>query len=52
MALDFAWLQVCDALLRLPGASVGADMEEAEARRLELPVFKSCGEVEAWMKGR
>jgi hypothetical protein len=30
---DFAWLDVCDALLRLPGESPGADREVARARQ-------------------
>ena len=36
---DFAWLAKCDALLRLPGESVGADREIEEARRLGIPIF-------------
>src|SRR5262245_13074316 len=37
--LDLAFLPCCDALLRLPGESSGADGEVAEARRLGIPVF-------------
>ena len=39
MALDFAWIERCDALLRLPGASRGADREADHARALGLTIF-------------
>ena len=39
MDLDFAWLSKCDALLRLPGHSIGADREVAFARANKIPVF-------------
>jgi hypothetical protein len=41
MALDLGWLSTCQALVRLPGESKGADIEVAEARRLGIPVFDS-----------
>ncbi len=41
MALDFAYLAVCDVLLRLPGPSKGSDREVAEAKRLGIPVYYS-----------
>lgn len=47
LELDFEWLRVCDAVLRLPGESVGADKETAEACRLGIPVYgfrKAVGE--------
>jgi hypothetical protein len=37
--LDLAFLPCCDALLRLQGASAGADMEVARAQALGIPVF-------------
>jgi hypothetical protein len=40
-ALDFAWLAVCDAAVRLPGHSTGADAEVAWCRRHRIPVFAS-----------
>jgi len=43
LAYDIAWLRKCDALLRLPGASEGADEEEKVARLIGLPVFGSEG---------
>ncbi len=45
MRLDLAWLSKCDALVRLPGESPGADREVAEAERLGLPVFLG---IDAW----
>lgn len=39
LAYDFEWLRQCDAMIRLPGESVGADREETEARRLGMPVL-------------
>jgi len=39
LALDLAWLRICDCLIRLPGHSNGADMEVVQAQRCGLPVF-------------
>jgi hypothetical protein len=47
---DLAWLSLCDALLRLPGASVGADREVAEAERLRKPVFHSLDALREWLQ--
>ncbi len=44
-ALDMEWLRVCDAVVRIPGRSPGADAEVAEARRLGIPVFGSVEEA-------
>lgn len=46
--MDLAIVARCDCVLRLPGESVGADMEAAEAGRLGLPVFNTAAEVVAW----
>lgn len=40
---DAAWLERCDALVRLPGDSPGADGEVALARRRGIPVFEGVG---------
>lgn len=45
MALDFAWISRCCALLRLPGHSPGADREVAHAKELGIPVFNVVEEV-------
>lgn len=43
------FLSFCDALLRLPGESKGADNEVAEAKTcLGIPVFYSLSEVSNW----
>jgi hypothetical protein len=39
MQLDRAWLEQCDALVRLEGESIGADMEVEWAGELSIPVF-------------
>jgi hypothetical protein len=38
-------LQHCDAVLRLPGASTGADRDVAIARERGLPVYASVEEI-------
>jgi len=38
---DKNWLLLCDSLLRLPGESKGADIEEAFAREHDIPVYYS-----------
>ena len=38
LALDLEWLRDCDVVLRLPGESVGADLEVAEALKLGIRV--------------
>lgn len=40
-------LQHCDAVLRLPGASAGADMDVTIARERDLPVYFSVDEIPA-----
>lgn len=41
MTLDLAWLERCDALVRLPGTSAGADREVAKAKELGLFVHRA-----------
>ena len=38
----------CDAVLRLPGESTGADQDVAIARERGLPVFFALDEIPAW----
>lgn len=40
-------LQHCDAVLRLPGESAGADQDVAIARQRGLPVYRSVEEIPA-----
>ena len=42
---DNEWLKVCDAVLRLPGDSVGADNEVKLAQSLGIPVYYSVGDL-------
>lgn len=48
MLLDFAWIERCDALLRIPGESSGADREMEHARAKGIPVFLSIKSVLEW----
>ncbi len=43
--MDILWLGMCDALLRLPGESRGADLEVIEARRLYMPIYWSVNDL-------
>ena len=49
---DMEWLSKCDALIRLPGESTGADAEEARARKLGIPVFYTADDLLKWRKDR
>ena len=42
---DIEWLRLCDALLRLPGESSGADKEVALSEGLGKPVYYSVHEI-------
>ena len=50
LPMDLEWLRLCHAVLRLPGASHGADAEVAEAQRVGLPVFHDMEALLVWMK--
>jgi hypothetical protein len=41
MAYDFTWIEVCDALIRLPGESSGSDREVLFAASKNIPVYFS-----------
>ena len=45
MMQDIEWLKVCDAILRLPGESTGADREVGIAQELGLRLFFSIENV-------
>jgi hypothetical protein len=45
LGIDLPWVDVCHAVLLLPGESKGADIEVAEAKRLGIPVFCSIPEL-------
>lgn len=48
MAIDLAFLERCDGLLRLPGESKGADQEVEYAKRQGIPVFYEVERARAW----
>lgn len=44
-AYDLHWLEKCDAVLRLPGESLGADNEEEFAEMLGKPVIHKLSDL-------
>lgn len=52
-AFDLEWLRACDALVRLPGESKGADAEVAFALNLGLAVYRTVEDaVQATVVGK
>jgi len=51
LAWDMKWLARCDAMLRIPGDSPGADLEEAFCQEQGIPVFRSIHDLVAWTEG-
>ena len=49
MRVDYDWIDVCDAVLRIPGISEGADMETRYARNHGKPVFNSIVDLEYYV---
>lgn len=47
---DFSWLEVCDAVLRIPGKSNGADREVVFALEHNIPVFYSIKSLKETIK--
>ena len=45
LKIDQEWLQQCDAVLRLPGESNGAEIEVALAKEKGIPVFYSLDKL-------
>lgn len=45
LANDLPWVAVSDAVLRLPGESVGADLEVRHAESLGIPVYESMDQL-------
>ena len=48
LGMCLKWLSKCDALYRMPGISAGANMEEAEARELGIPIFYDMDKLIEW----
>jgi hypothetical protein len=51
LAMDLEVVGRCDAVLRLPGESVGADGETEHARALGIPVFHDLAACVAYCRG-
>src|SRR5262252_3008954 len=52
LQLDQEFLPCCDALIRLPGLSSGADEEVALAGQLGIPVFTEIDALVAFFRNR
>lgn len=53
LAWDFAWLDACDALVRLPGHSPGSDREVKRAETNKQPIYflhDLEGDLEEWLR--
>lgn len=48
MDLDLPIVERCEALLRIPGASAGADLEVQHAIKCGIPVFYQEADIIAW----
>jgi len=42
---DLEWVKTCDCLLRLPGHSIGADIEVEHAKKHNIQIFYSIEEL-------
>lgn len=45
MKYDAEWLLACDAVLRIPGDSAGADREVEMAKSANIPVYYTVEEL-------
>lgn len=45
LSVDLELVTRCDYLYRMPGESAGADLEVAQAKRHEIPVFTHIGDL-------
>jgi len=50
LELDNQFIPCCEAVLRLPGESNGADKEVALAKKLGIPVFESIAALDEHFK--
>lgn len=51
LTMDLEIVRRCDAVVRLPGESTGADGEVAHAKQLGIPVFSSVAECVSYFAG-
>ncbi len=52
MQVDLPWVAVSDAMIRMPGESKGADIEEDHAATIGVPVFGSVAELVEHFAGK
>ena len=45
LSIDLPWVEAADCVLRLPGFSIGANIEANHARGLGIPVFTSVDDL-------
>ena len=50
MKIDLEFLSRCDVLIRIPGESIGADIEVTEAIKSGIPVLNNLEEAEEFIK--
>jgi hypothetical protein len=48
LVVDLAWVEVAQAVLRLPGESTGADMEVRLANTVGIPIFSTVEQIACW----
>lgn len=48
LAMDFEWVKTCDAILRLPGESRGADLEVQFAQSFDIPIFYTIDDLKSY----
>jgi nucleoside 2-deoxyribosyltransferase len=46
LSYDFSWLKMCDVVVRIPGDSVGADLEVDFAKKNKIPVIYFEGDYQ------
>ena len=45
---DIPWVECADVILRIPGCSIGSDMEVQHAQEIGIPVVYSIEQLEEW----
>ena len=52
MEIELPWVSVADAILRLPGESVGAALEVDRAQKAGIPVFATIADLARHFAGK
>lgn len=50
MENDLPWVEAANAVLRLPGESVGAELECEHARKHGIPIFDNIDDLDEWKR--